>query len=341
MKVGINGTGIMARAIIKLVASYDEFKDIEIVQINGRSMSLETLRDRLLFSSSQRHSNLDIQLNSADSELIVNKQSIKYTATTEPEKIEWLPSIELILETTGKFRDISNESADPRRHFKASEKIKGVIISAPGKGGIEDFMWLATPNLQDTITELLKKDEPFVIGGASCTTTAAVPLIDTLDEVFSVKNCFLTTIHAVTRSQDILDGSKGWSAFNNQLHSTGATKSTNRVLKKAIPMDGIAYRVSDLAGSFIQIDAVVEKSATKEKVLAAFKNSKYAEHIAYPEVTNPPSVYVLGSHKMVMLLPDEVTVIGDDRVILRGLYDNEEGYVSHFLQLVKEVISHM
>jgi len=342
MKIGLNGTGLTARAILKLAATVDEFKDAEIVQVNGRSMTLSALKDRMLFSTAQGHSSLDVQLDQQRNELILNGRRIKYTQESSPEQIPWLDDIELIIESTGIFRDKSKESKNPYRHFKSPNKnLRGVVITAPGKGGIDDYMWVASPNLEEDFQALVQKGEPFVFGGASCTTTAAVPLIDTLDDSFSIESCFLTTIHAVTRSQDILDGSKGWSGFDTQLHTTGATKATNRVLKKNIPMNGIAYRTSDKAGSFIQIDCVVKKAVTKEAILEAFQKSKYAPYISYPKVGNPPSSYIRGNQSMVMLIPDEITIINDNRVILKGLYDNEEGYAAHFLRMIKYLVSIM
>ncbi|NHJ06260.1 MAG: hypothetical protein EAX90_15645 [Candidatus Heimdallarchaeota archaeon] len=342
MKIGINGTGLTAREIIKLVASNKEFKELELAQINGRSMTLDVLKDRLLYSSAQGHSGLDIEINNDTSEMTINGRVIKYTTETTPEEIVWLPEIELLLETTGKFRDKSKESANPYRHFSASNnKLKGVIVSAPGKGGIKDYMMIATPNLEEELKQIVNSTEPFVIGGASCTTTAAVPIIDTLDEAFGIESCYLTTIHAVTRSQELLDGSGGWSAFDTQLHSTGATSSTYKVLKKEIPMDGIAFRTPDKSGSYIQIDAVLKKPATKEAIIEAFNNSKYNSFISYSTVKEPPSSYIRGNSSMVLLIPDQITIVAENRVIIRGMYDNEFGYAAHFLRLVKLVCSLM
>jgi len=330
LKIGINGTGLTARALVKLVAQNEEYKELEIGQINGRSMTIDILKDRLLYSSSQGHSKMIIDIDKEKNELIINGKRVKYSQDTSPENIKWSEDITLVIEATGKFRDISKESSDPSRHFKApNNKIKCILVSAPGKGGIKDFMWHASPNLESDLKTYIEKKEPFVIGGASCTTTAAVPIIDTLDEAFGVESCFLTTIHAVTRSQDVLDGSEGWSALDTQLHTTGATSSTNKVLKKNIAMDGIAYRTSDKDGSFVQIDALLKKEVTKEDLLAAFKNSKYAQYLTYADVKSPPSSYVRGNLSMVLLIPDEFSIINNNRVIIKGLYDNEEGYAAH------------
>ncbi|MHA1440658.1 MAG: glyceraldehyde 3-phosphate dehydrogenase NAD-binding domain-containing protein [Candidatus Heimdallarchaeota archaeon] len=341
MKVGINGTGLTAREIIKLVASNDEFADLQIAQINGRSMTIETLRDRLLYSTAQGHSKLNVEINKEKSEIVVNNQTIKYTQMTTPEKIEWLPEVNLLIESTGKFRDISKEDSDPRRHFKSpNNNLRGIVVSAPGKGGLEDLMIAASPNIIEDLAKIMSS-EPFVFGGASCTTTATVPIVDTLDEHFGIESCYLSTIHAVTRSQELLDGSKGWSAFDTLLHTTGATKATNKVLKKKIPLDGIAYRTSDKAGSFIQIDAVLKKQVTKKEILVAFKKSKYAKFISYPKVSCPPSSYIRGDTNMVMIIPEQITIVNGNRVIIRGLYDNEVGYAAHFLRLIKLVLSKM
>lgn len=341
MKIGINGTGLTAREIIKLVASNDEYADLHIAQINGRSMTIETLRDRLIYSTAQGQSNLNVEINKEKSEIIVNNRPIKYTQMTIPEKIEWLPEINLLIDSTGKFRDISKEDSDPRRYFKSpNNNLKGVIISAPGKGGLQDLMIQASPDIDDDLAKIMAK-EPFVFGGASCTTTATVPIVDTLDEFFGIESCYLTTVHAVTRSQEILDGAKGWSGMNTLLHTTGATKATNKVLKKNIPLDGIAFRTSDKAGSFIQIDAVLKKPVTKDEILEAFKKCKYAKYISYPKVGNPPSSYIRGDTNMVMIIPDQITIVNGNRAIIRGMYDNEVGYAAHFLRLVKLVASKM
>ncbi|NHJ84530.1 MAG: aldehyde dehydrogenase [Asgard group archaeon] len=339
MKIGINGTGLTARALVKLIVQNEEFKDLHLGQINGRSMSINILKDRLLYSTSQGHSNLDVTIDVENSSLSINNETVKYTAIDNPDKIPWDNDIQIIIEATGKFRDSSKESSDPFRHFKSNNNLKVVLISAPSKGNIENFMWGATPELENKLQEYVNKDEPFVIGGASCTTTAAVPIIDTLDDAFGIESCYLSTIHAVTRSQELLDGSKEWSALDTQLHSTGAADSTNLVLKKNIPMNGIAYRTADKDGSFIQVDAVLKREVTKDDILAAFKASKYAKYISYTKVTNPPSSYVRGDLNMVMLIPDEITIINGNRVIIKGLYDNEEGYAAHLLRLVKFISS--
>ena len=342
MKIGINGTGLTARSLIKLVMSKEEFKELEIAQINGRSMTLDTLRDRLLYSTAQGHSNLNIEIDEEKSQISINGHVIKYTTQTTPEEINWLPEVELIIESTGAFRDASTSSKDPYRILKSpNNNIKCVLISAPGKGGIKDFMYGASPDIEKNLKEIISTNKPFVISGASCTTTAAIPIIDTLDEMFGIESCYLTTVHAVTRSQELLDGSNGWSALDTLLHTTGATSATNKVLKKNIPMDGIAFRTSDKSGSFIQIDAVLKQKTTIEKILEAFKNSKYAPYISYPNVKCPPSSYIRGNTSMVLLIPDEFTIIDEKRVIIKGLYDNEEGYAAHLLRLVKYLISLM
>jgi glyceraldehyde 3-phosphate dehydrogenase len=342
MKIGINGTGLTARAIIKLIATIDEFSELEVAQMNGRSMTIDQLKDRLIFSTAHGHSGLDVTVNHDKEEIVVNGQPIKYTRTPNPEEIDWNPEIKILIEATGNFRDISKHGKDPSRHFKSpNNKFKAIIISAPGKGGLKDYMWIGSPDLESEIKELVEKTEPFIIGGASCTTTATVPLVDTLDEAFGVESCYLTTIHAVTRSQDLLDGSKGWSAFDCQLRSTGATLSTNRVIKKDIPLDGIAFRNADKTGSFIQIDAVLKEEVSKKDIIKAFKESKYKDYISYPEVSTPPSSYVRGNHSMVLFLPEQTSIIGKKRVVLKGMYDNEEGYASHFLRLVNYVASQL
>jgi len=336
LKIGINGTGLTARALVKLVAQIEEFKELEIGQINGRSMTIDILKDRLLYSSSQGHSKMIIDIDKEKNELIINGKRVKYSQDTSPENIKWSEDIVLVIEATGKFRDSSKEASDPNRHFKApNNKLKCVLLSAPGKGGIKDFMWHASPNLESELKALVEKKEPFVIGGASCTTTATIPIIDTLDEAFGVESCFLTTIHALTRSQEILDGSAGWSALDTQLYTTGATSATNKVLKKNIPMDGVSYRTSDKDGSYIQIDVVLKKNITKEDLILAFKNSKYSPYITYSKVQVPPSSYVRGNLSMVLLIPDEFAIVNNNRAIIKGLYDNEEGYAAHLLRLVK------
>ena len=340
MKIGINGTGLTARSLIKHVTSNEEFKELEIVQINGRSMTLETLRDRLLYSTSQGHTGFNIEIDEEKNEISINGRAIKYTTQTTPEEINWLPEVELVIESTGVFRDASKESKDPNRILKSpNNNIKSVLISAPGKGGIVDFMIGASPDIEEDLTEIIATNKPFIISGASCTTTAAVPIIDTLDEAFGIESCYLTTVHAVTRSQELLDGSKGWSAFDTLLHTTGATSATNKVLKKNIPMDGIAFRTSDKSGSFIQIDAVLKQPTTMDKILEAFKNSKYSPFISYPNIKCPPSSYIRGNTSMVLLIPDQFAIIDNRRVIIKGLYDNEEGYAAHLLRLVKYIIS--
>ncbi len=77
------------------------------------------------------------------------------------------------------------------------------------------------------------------------------------------------------------------------------------------------------------------------KILAAFKKSKYAKYISYPKVGCPPSSYIRGDTNMVMIIPEQITIVNGNRVIVRGLYDNEHGYAAHYLRLIKLVLSKM
>lgn len=336
MKIGINGTGLTGRAIIKLLFS-EEFSHIKISQINGRSMDIETLRDRLLYSSSQGHSDLRIKVD--EKYLIINGEKILYTQKTEPEQIKWKKDICGIIDTSGKFRNNFYFETNPERFFFRNRHLKFVIISSPTKGDIKNFVWVSTPNIEKELKMLIKGNFPFVVGAGSCTTVASVPIIDILNQNFCIKSCFLTTVHAVTRSQEILDGSKGWSALDTQLHTTGATKTVNDVLRKEIPIGGIAYRTSDKSGSFIQVDVVTKKEINKSEILSVFKdNKKYEGFISFSNIKNPPSSYIRGSQSMVEIIPEQIEVIGKNRIIVKGLYDNEEGYACHLLRLVNYIM---
>jgi len=129
MKIGLNGTGLTARAILKLAMTIDEFKEIEIVHVNGRGMSLSALRDRMLYSTSQRHSGISAEIDEKGGELILNGHRIKYSRESAPEQIPWVNGIELVIDSTGIFRDKSKENKTLTGILKERRKVFAVLLS--------------------------------------------------------------------------------------------------------------------------------------------------------------------------------------------------------------------
>ena len=261
IKVGINGFGRIGRMVTRsILAKYSD--KIDIVGVNDLT-DTNTLAHLFKYDSSQ--GTFDGTVSVDGDKITINDMSFSVTAERDPANLNWGDlGVDIVIESTGFFVD--KESAG--KHIEAGAK--KVIISAPGKGGVKTVVLGVNDEVIDAETE--------IYSNASCTTNCLAPMVKVLDDAFGVKKGFMTTIHAYTGDQRILDAPHKdlrrarAAAINIIPTSTGAAKAVGLVLPHLDgKLDGGAVRVPTPTGSLTDFVCDVNKETTAEEVNAAFK----------------------------------------------------------------------
>jgi len=261
--------------------------------------------------------------------LVVGNVKIPVLSELEPKKLPWgKMGVDLVLECTGKFRKI--EEADD--HLEAGAK--RVLLSAPPKGE-EVGSYLMGVN-----DETLEDDKVF--SNASCTTNCVGPVAKVMVSKFGVKKAAMTTIHAYTSDQRILDNShkdlrRARTAGNNIIPTTtGAAVTTGKVVKELDGLfDGLSIRVPVAIGSLVDFTFITQKKVTIEEVNQAMTEASKGAMEGILGVTDKPIVSsdVIGSEYSSLVDLQLTKVIDGDLVKLFSWYDNEWGYVVRMMEL--------
>ena len=262
VKIGINGLGRIGRMVVRAIIE-NKYKNIEIKHINNRSSS-EVSASLLKYDSV--HGQFKSKVNFDKNNIILNGKKITFTQETDIQKINWKKSnIDVVLECTGKFN--SKDKLLPHLRNGA----KKVIVSAPCKNSDKTIVYGVNEN---TIT---KKDR--IISAASCTTNCLAPVVKTLNDKFEIEKGFMTTIHAFTSDQRILDNShkdprRARSASQSIVPtSTGASKAIGEIIPSLKgKLKGIAMRVPTPNVSLIELVFCTNKEISKEKINDVFKD---------------------------------------------------------------------
>ena len=252
VKVGINGFGRIGRLVMRSILKYQS-DEIEVVGINDLT-DTKTLAH--LFKYDSVHGTFDGDVKADGNNIVINGHKIGVSSERDPANLKWDErGAEVIVESTGLFRD--DKSAG--KHLEAGAK--KVIISAPGKGDIQTIV------LGVNDDELDKSNDIF--SNASCTTNCLAPMAKVLDESFGLKQGFMTTIHAYTGDQAIVDGPHKdlrrarAAAANIVPTTTGAAAAVGLVLPHLDgKLDGGAVRVPVPDGSLTDFTAVLDKDVT-------------------------------------------------------------------------------
>jgi glyceraldehyde 3-phosphate dehydrogenase len=188
LKIGINGFGRIGRMVMKATLSFD---DVEVVAVNDPFTDPEYMAYQLKFDSTHGRFSGEISTDK-DSNLVVNGKTIKVFAERDPEKIEWAANgVDYVADCTGVFRELDGAS----KHLKGGAK--RVLISAPSK---------TAPMFVMGVNEDKLSKEQKVISNASCTTNCLAPISKVLNDAFGLAEGLMTTIHAVTITQNAIDG---------------------------------------------------------------------------------------------------------------------------------------
>lgn len=328
LKIAINGFGRIGRAAFRIALSR---KDVLVVAINdlGDTQSLAHL---LKYDSV--YGRLDFEVSSDQSNIIVNKKKYPVTAEKELTKLPWRATkVDVVLECTGRFT--KDDAA--KGHIIAGAK--RVVVSAPTKGG-ETKTFLLGVNDGD-----YKKEE--VVSNASCTTNCVAPVAAIIEKEFGIIKAAMTTIHAYTAEQNIIDSMPPplhkdlrrarAAAINIVPTSTGAASATGKVIPSLTGIfDGLAMRVPIAVGSLSDFTFVLKKQTTKEEVNDAFchaaKQKKYQGVLA---VTEEPivSTDIVGNPHSAIVDLSLTKVIDGDLLKVIAWYDNEWGYANRLVEM--------
>ena len=327
VKVGINGFGRIGRMVLK--AALME-KDIDVVAVNDLTDN-ETLA--YLFKHDSVHGRFDGDVKSTKDSIIVDGKKITVFEEKDPEMIPWGKlGVEIVVESTGFFR--TKELAS--KHLKAGAK--KVLLSAPGKGDEPIKTIVLGVNDHD-----IKKDDE-ILSNASCTTNCLAPLAKVIDDSFGIEHGFITTVHAYTGDQKMVDAPhkdkrRGRSAAVNIVPtSTGAAKAVGVVLPNLKgKLDGIAMRVPVPDGSITDCCFVVKKDATVENVNKALKKAAQDKLKGILEYSEEPLVSTdILTNPHSSIFDAGLTRVIDKRLVkVVSWYDNEWGYSCRMIDMIK------
>ena len=324
IKIGINGMGRIGRMILRSI--FERNKKIEIKHINNRTNS-ETCSTLLKYDSIHGKFKADISYDKNN--LIVNKNKISFGQETDLNKINWKKyGVDYVFECTGKFN--SKDKLQPHLNNGA----KKVIVSAPCKNADKTIVFGVNQS------ELKKEDK--IISAASCTTNCLAPVAYILNEKFGIEKGFMTTIHAFTSDQRILDNShkdprRARSAGQSIVPtSTGASKTIGEIIPSLKgKLEGVAMRVPTPNVSLIELVFCTKKDLDIEKINAAFEDfSKKNEVI---EITKEKLVSIDFNHNPASSIIDAslTNVVGKNMGKISAWYDNEWGFSNRMCDIAK------
>jgi len=332
-KVAINGFGRIGRLMFR-IAQNDP--NIEIVAINNPTEN-KTMAHLLKYDSNYGIFDADVKVESPDS-IIVNGKKIKYFQEREPNKIPWKDlGIDIVLESSGVFTDMAGAS----KHLEAGAK--KVIITAPAKGVDGTFCMGVNEEKYDPAKHN-------VISNASCTTNGMAPMVKVLHDNLKIKKGLMTTIHAYTNDQNILDlphkdlRRARAAALSMIPTTTGAAVAVGEVIPELKgKLNGFAVRVPTPTVSLIDFVCDVEKSTTAEEVNAMLKTAAEGplkNVMLYSELPLVSIDYKGNSHSCIVDALSTMVLDGN-MVKVVAWYDNEWGYSCRAVDMARLVASKM
>ncbi len=318
-RVGINGFGRIGRLTLRTINQYHS-GDLDVVAVNDLA---DTRTNAHLLKWDSSYGRYPGTVEAKADSIVVDGHDIKVVAERDPAKIAWRNyGADIVIESTGAFTDAEKAAA----HFQGGAK--KVIISAPAKG--EDITIVMGVN-----HDRYRPDKDRIISNASCTTNAIAPLVKVLHQQFGISKGLMSTIHAYTNDQRILDQvhkdlrrarSAGMSIIPT---TTGAAKAVTQVIPELKGrIHGLAYRVPVPTVSVVDFVADLEKPATAEAVNLAFKTASLGELKGILEYCEEELVSIDFKGDPASSIIDALStmVIGGNMVKVLAWYDNEWGY---------------
>jgi glyceraldehyde 3-phosphate dehydrogenase len=323
VKIAINGLGRIGRAVLKIALE----KGLNVVAVNDLA-SIPSIVYLMKYDSV--YGNYHGSVEGGEDFIKVNKKKIQVFSEKDPENLPWGNlGVDIVLECTGIFTDRDGAG----KHLWAGAK--KVIISAPGKD----------PDITVVlgVNEKQLKKEHKIISMASCTTNCLAPVVKVLNDNFKIEKGYMTTIHAYTNDQVILDvphkklrrGRAG--AINLIPTSSGATTSVGEVIPELKgKLDGLAIRAPVPCGSITDFVAILQTAVTKEQVNAALKKASEKEMkgiLQYSQDELVSSDIIKNPNSSIV--DSILTQVNGNMVKVLSWYDNEYGYSNRLVELIK------
>jgi glyceraldehyde 3-phosphate dehydrogenase len=325
IKVGINGFGRIGRNFYRALLASGA--DVEVVGVNDLT-DTKTLAHLLKYDSILGRLGVDVV--AGEGEIVVGGKSLPVFAERDPAALPWgKVGADIVIESTGFFTNAD----DARKHIEAGAK--KVIISAPAKG--EDITIVMGVNDQD-----YDPATDNIISNASCTTNCLAPMAKAIDDAFGIERGLMTTIHAYTNDQNILDyphkdlRRARAAALNMIPTSTGAAKAIGLVMPSMKgKLDGYAMRVPVPTGSATDLTVELKTAATKEEINAAVKAAADGPLKGILVYTEDPIVSTdIVTDPASCIFDASLTNANGNMVKVLGWYDNEWGYSNRLVDLV-------
>ncbi len=329
IKVGINGFGRIGRLVARSILAYHKDK-IEIVGINDLT-DAGTLAH--LFKHDSVHGAYKGEVTASGNAINIDGMEIGISSERDPVQLKWGErGADIVVESTGIFRN----KQDASKHIEAGAK--KVIISAPAKGGDVKTVVLG-------VNDHVIDDETEVYSNASCTTNCLAPMVKVLNDSFGLEKGFMTTVHAYTGDQQLVDGPhtdlrRARAAAHNIVPTTtGAAKAVGLVLPELDgKLDGGAVRVPVPDGSLTDLTAVVGRDVSEKEVLDAFRKAAEGEMkgiLQYSEDELVSTDILSNPHSCIF--DSKLTKVDGKLVKIIGWYDNEAGYSARTADLITKI----
>jgi len=330
--MSINGFGRTGRCFFRSAMLDKEFDDlVEVVAVNAGDP--KTLAHLCKYDSVYGKFPGTVEVE--DDFMVVNGNRIKVLNERDIDKIDWRPlGVQLVLESSGKFR----RRRDAEKHLTAGAK--KVLISAPGR---DEMDITVVPSVNDNLYDSAKHN---IISLASCTTNCLAPVAKILNDSFGIETGYMTTCHAYTMTQRILDGSHKdlrrarSAAINIVPTTTGAAKAIGLVIPELDgKLDGMALRVPVPTGSIIDLATILKTEVSKDDVNIAFKKAAEGKYKGILEYSEEPlvSTDIVGNPHSAIVDGALTSVVGGKGKLVKvyAWYDNEWGYSSRLKDFIK------
>ncbi len=331
MKVAINGFGRIGRQVLRICLEDAEAPDV--VHVNDVA-DAATLAHLLKYDST--YGVWDHDVSASGSTLVVDGREIRMTAEKDPADLPWRDEgVDVVLEASGVFR--KREQA--QQHLDAGAK--KVLISAPGKSPLDGDFVIGVND------ERYAADEHDIISIGSCTTNGLGPMAKVLHDEFTILRGLMTTVHAYTSTQNLLDGPhkdlrRARSAAENIIPtSTGAAEAIGKVIPELQgKLDGMALRVPVACGSITDFTCVVEKGTSVEQVNEAMRRASEGRMKGVLQIAPAPIVSrdVIGNTHSCVFSADDTFVKDGTLVKVLGWYDNEWGFSRRAVEMMARML---
>nr|AAU81890.1 mitochondrial glyceraldehyde-3-phosphate dehydrogenase [Trieres chinensis] len=332
INIGINGFGRIGRLVMRAAKGRS---DINVVAVNDPFIPVNYMEYMYKYDTVHGKCGQEVSHDAEANTLTIDGKDVKVFGEMDPSKIQWgSAGADYVIESTGVFTSTEKASM----HMKGGAK--KVVISAPSGDAPMFVMGVNQEKYESSMD---------VVSNASCTTNCLAPLAKVINDEFGLKEGLMTTVHAVTATQQTVDGpsQKDWrggraACYNIIPSSTGAAKAVGKVIPELNgKLTGMSFRVPTANVSVVDLTARLDKGASYETICAAIKEAsegKMKGILGYQDEDIVSSDFIGDTHSSIF---DEKAGIAltDDFVKLVSWYDNECGYSNRVLDLIKHIES--